>query len=104
MTITRMAFFKLLAAIGLGQAAKANGAVTYPRPCPDFPDGPCVETGPTKMSCKDGEERCPLGHCQKPAQVGLAAPENPSGTLFVHARVCSTCGIVYVRTEERSKP
>jgi hypothetical protein len=54
--------------------------------------------------CKDGEEHCPLGHCQKPRpQWAHDSPSVIHSTFVLEddfgrqpLHVCSMCGIVYV--------
>ena len=109
MTLTRMAFFKLLAAVGIGQGI-ANAPVSVQ----------CLEAGPgkktwvwTKCDCAEGEERCPLGHCQKPHTLvhivhdlknggeGFAVTSwRTTDVEYIAPSICSTCGIVYVPPAE----
>jgi hypothetical protein len=106
MTITRLAFFKLLAAVGLTQLPSQDPAGTQ---CLVSNDG--IELRFAPCSCGEGDERCPLGHCQKPTIVKVqqmtpmdsvawrdAGTEQvkvdfPSGAFELH--VCSACGIMY---------
>lgn len=92
MTLTRLAFFKWLAAVGVGQAATTNGRY-----------GQCLRRVPGKREyewttcyeeCPPGEERCPLGHCQKPRVFQAQDARNVIEALEQH--VCSVCGTVYV--------
>jgi hypothetical protein len=98
--MTRGMFFRMLAVMGFGQA-------TVTLDPSKMKDGECLRwtekaelvTVPCKAGCKKGEERCPLGHCQKPQAVDVIvdAPRITLQTLQIEdARVCSICGIVYV--------
>jgi hypothetical protein len=59
--------------------------------------------------CKEGEERCPLGHCQKPTVLYLGEYTNrvtpqPNEFLMYTSKIaeqhiCTKCGIVYVPKE-----
>jgi hypothetical protein len=114
--MTRGMFFKVLAAVGMGQQAQH-----FPM-CKDAKIG---EVCLTDESCKEGEERCPLGHCQKPRHLSIvdegehclarefdqeatnkeSQTERDAGvvtmkpckeTADTFMSACSTCGIVYV--------
>jgi hypothetical protein len=117
MTLTRAGFFKgLLAAIGLVQVL----------PKPD--NKQCLRQVPGKYEfewtrcdadCEEGEERCPLNHCQKPRVVKVQAmtemdtfqwrndgtgaqptkTDIPSGAFEQH--VCAVCWVVYVPQETK---
>lgn len=117
MLLTRVGFFKLLAAIGIGQATKVTTCkvgdvceLSYSRgQLPQKSDDKqCLRQVPGKykfewtrcnVDCEEGEERCPLGHCQKPDmfmvdEVILAATTQ----RFVRQlHVCSTCKILYTK-------
>lgn len=96
-------FFKLLGALGLGQhCLKPEGCSVPPgwgempnaNKCVALRDGlywnaPC---SPSDVECKEGEERCPLGHCQKPHNQTAIFGDIEE----ILGHVCSTCGIVYV--------
>lgn len=105
MTITRLAFFKLMAAVGIGQATT--------RTLPTQSSGEqCLgsdRSGPLKWvpchdECADGEEKCPLGHCQKPQKINgttssltLYAAGHGNAIEQIEISVCSVCGVVYVQ-------
>lgn len=136
--MTRSAFlFKLLAVVGVGQAVTlrqpkgSQGAVTLPD-C-SLRDDLIIQNGPSEAQqclrwshdkhtfewakcdegCEKGEERCPMGHCQKPAaylepkpiwgkgeregteMTGLTMMYYEPGK-WIAQRVCSVCGVVYV--------
>lgn len=116
MTLTRLAFFRLLGAIGIGQAAKE---CTSKHPCllgtpldlthirPLDPEKQCLRELPghnrfeevrCDAGCEKGEENCPLGHCQKPDlfTVDEVILGSTTGRFVRQLRICSTCGIVYV--------
>jgi len=104
--MTRGMFFKMLATLGLGQSSGTLICDTGTLHCEVI----CKE--------KEGEERCPLGHCQKPSAYlepkpiwghDDKAPDREGTEMtgmtwayyepgkWVAPRVCSTCGIVYVQ-------
>lgn len=82
MTLTRLGFFKLLAAVGIGQSVlKAGPDQDTPRwkvikradgtDCRPYDYVGADKDGnyvciPEQCEPKPGESRCPLGHCQKP--------------------------------------
>lgn len=100
----------MVGALGLGQQAGKPKVV--PSIC--SPEYPCTDNGINHddapapvLACKPSEERCPLGHCQKPARIYPIeySNEGPTeGAQFVNPagklHVCSTCGIVYVPKEK----
>lgn len=127
MLLTRVGFLKLLAAVGIGQATRTQPT----QPSSDV----LIQTGPlsdpatqclkpsldhrgwefTKCNadCENGEEKCPLGHCQKPSAYlepkpiwgkgGREGTEMTGLTMmyyepgkWIAQHVCSTCGIVYI--------
>jgi len=109
MTITRLAFFKLLAAFGLGQATVGSDKQCL-REIPGHKGG--VEWRHCDAGCEKDEERCPLGHCQKPTIrplliTSIGANENEAIKLDdvrlapMAASVCSICGIVYVPKDSK---
>lgn len=99
------------ALLGIGQLSKGvtgigvgNVGITPGGGCPG-PDGhghPCE-------SLKEGEERCPLGHAQKPNATLWAVPVDKNDYNhqlqmlmeyvgpWIVPKVCSVCGIVYVK-------
>jgi hypothetical protein len=106
--MTRGMFFKVLAAIGLGQTIrkdehgrKLECTTMWPNSASEI----C-----TTLECGPGEETCPLRHCQKPRAVAFlryfdkpcmdrpADGENcvTAHELTIEQHVCATCGIVYV--------
>lgn len=107
MTLTRLGFFKLLAAVGVGQAAHklrtkgvvwTGGEVGQARPTNE--DAP---TWAAVKICEKGEELCPQGHCQKPKRINgttssltIYAADEGAALGQVELHVCSVCGIVYV--------
>ena len=121
--ISRAMFFKLLAAVGLGQDIQRLPYTPLPEfppqlpSCPEGYDCTVIKDGvvrftpqehPHLRECKEGEERCPLGHCQKPSEFVLllrsVGANDGEGVkmdgfdFFRHgASVCSTCGMLYVK-------
>lgn len=125
MTLTRLAFFKLVGAMGIGQAVNLKPNEIC---CPDnmgqgatrneILAGPkdqddnfiCMASDEhghlhfAPCACGTDEERCPMGHCQKPKRINgttssltIYAADDPGAALGqVELHVCSVCGIVYV--------
>jgi len=95
--MTRAMFFKMLASLGLEQSNKGTGSCII------------TELNPCISPCKEDEERCPLGHCQKP-ELGpvftIFGDENHLGVSKSTTHTCSACGVVYVPRDsaKRSKP
>jgi hypothetical protein len=92
--MTRGMFFKMLAALAQD--------INIPR-CSDARIGKDTACW-VDQECKEGEERCPLGHCQKPMVVWLGeytqrvtTSQQPEWPIAFEQRVCSTCGVVYVQ-------
>ena len=86
----------LLAMLGLGQWSGSSHSSGVPM-CFGWVDGQMAQI---ECPCDEGQERCPLGHCQKPRQfdvreASMAAVFNDNDHLLLHT--CSTCGIVYVK-------
>jgi hypothetical protein len=106
--MTRAMFFRMLGALGLGQ--QAHDLPTQPYGCV-IAGSNLVCNGKTMQpggvpKCADDEERCPLGHCQKPGLI-LVKVYPFSGLLsgqpyHLEQHVCSTCGIVYVPKENHA--
>lgn len=70
--------------------------------------GPSSEVKWSKDPLPPGEERCPLGHGQRPemilAQIVYPCPSNATCFPMQVSRkqhICSICGIVYVKPEEK---
>lgn len=98
MTLTRLAFFKLLAAVGIGQAVPRDQLQ-----CLQSNDG--KELHFASCSCESDKENCPLGHCQKPRRINgttssltIYAADEGAALGQVELHVCSVCWIVYVPT------
>lgn len=106
--MTRGMFFRVMAALGLGQAIKRPDGSDCKSS--DLVVGSssgvvCLEPGHGEPPCKEGENRCPLGHCQKPRNVWVGEytqmlPSNKEWPIAFEQHVCSTCGIVYVQQVE----
>jgi hypothetical protein len=128
--MTRSAFlFKLLAVVGIGQAATNHRLVS---------DGKgalheeCITTHGFPRPCEamDGWEECPIGHYQKPRYIAMRSedllaepadeeeyvsaesqqpgivsavyiPPQPYTIERINQHVCSVCGIVYVKQESK---
>ena len=88
----------LFAMLGMGQQGAYTKNDDYGRTlsCTKVLDGDTLKEFCAEMECGPGEERCPLGHCQKPSKAGLAKPISTDEQWFIDAHICSTCGIVYV--------
>jgi hypothetical protein len=91
----------LLAMLGLGQWSGSSHSSGVPM-CFGWVDGQMTQI---ECPCDEGAERCPLGHCQNPHWPvwELRTSDNEivaDRTIWVTPytpRVCSTCGIVYVK-------
>jgi hypothetical protein len=122
--MTRGMFFRVLAAVGLGQGVGWPDA----KPRPMWPTAQRVirtQVDPTPQ-CNKNEEHCPLGHCQKPRILEVKSADitervaeameclkksthrfdldcgyitSPWETNEQH--VCSACGIVYIPLREK---
>jgi hypothetical protein len=56
-------------------------------------------------SCKENEERCPLGHCQKPIIRMFYTIQSSQGVAGAcEVNICSSCGSVYVPRKEGKGP
>lgn len=115
MTLTRLAFFKLLAAVGMGQqvlqdCGSKNPCLTSNGHIGAVPAWKCAALDGRVVECapKEGEEYCPLGHPQKPSYHLAPVPTDiheynrqrqllmEYGGGWIVPSVCSVCGIVYV--------
>lgn len=100
--------------MGLGQQVKTDEATCFVFDGHDLKEGPC------RPACKPGEERCPLGHCQKPLYLdvldidggqvmhpirivnifGTANGKKSWSTWNIKPHVCSVCGIIYTSVKD----
>ena len=120
--MTRAMFFKML--VAFDYLVANNPRFAPPQDVQRLPYTPPPEFPPQQPACKQGEERCPLGHCQKPDYFEIRwkvipnktvedaknCARNPKNTIdgnfgcerssafgIADGRLCSTCGIVYVK-------